>query len=171
MTDDSRRRADGGGSRADSDPVRAHERLVLDVMLGKLATFLRMCGYDTVYALDRELEADDRILALSRAEGRTLMTRDRGLAARTDDSVLLTARDPVEQLRELRGAGFRLELPDRPVRCSRCNGVVTAIDGDESTPGYAPDPAETGVWRCADCGQCFWKGSHWADVAETLADL
>ena len=151
--------------------MRAHERLVLDVMLGKLATFLRMCGYDTVYALDRELEADDRILALSRAEGRTLLTRDRGLAARTDDSVLLTARDPVEQLRELRGAGFRLELPDRPVRCSRCNGVVTAIDGDESTPGYAPDPAETGVWRCADCGQCFWKGSHWADVAETLADL
>jgi uncharacterized protein with PIN domain len=151
--------------------VRAHDRLVLDVMLGKLATFLRMCGYDTVYALDRDLEADDRILALSRAEGRTLLTRDRGLAARTDDSVLLTARDPVEQLRELRGADFALELPDRPIRCSRCNGVVTAIDGEESTPGYAPDPTETRVWRCADCGQCFWKGSHWADVAETLAGL
>ncbi|WP_227738957.1 Mut7-C RNAse domain-containing protein [Halorientalis pallida] len=152
-------------------PLRAHDRLVLDVMLGKLATFLRMCGYDAVYALDRGLEADDRILALSRAEGRTLLTRDRGLAARTDDSVLVTARDPVEQLRELRRADFRLELPDRPVRCSRCNGVVRAVDGESSTPEYAPDAAETHVCRCRDCEQCFWKGSHWADVAETLAEL
>lgn len=152
-------------------PVRAHDRLVLDVMLGKLATFLRMCGYDAVYALDRGLEADDRILALSRAEGRTLLTRDRGLAARTDDAVLLSAREPVEQLRELDAAGFQLELADRPARCGRCNGVVTAVDGDESTPGYAPDAAETNVWRCRDCGQHFWKGSHWADVAETLAEL
>jgi uncharacterized protein with PIN domain len=152
-------------------PERAHDRLVLDVMLGKLATYLRMCGYDAAYALDRGIEDDDPILTLSRAEERTLLTRDRGLAARTDDSVLLTAREPVEQLRDLREAGFRLELPDRPVRCSRCNGVLTAVDGGESTPGYAPNPSETDVWRCVDCGQCFWRGSHWTDVAETLAGL
>jgi uncharacterized protein with PIN domain len=164
-------RLPGTEDRTEDDPTRARDRLVLDVMLGKLATFLRMCGYDAVYALDRDLEADDRILALSRAEGRTLLTRDRGLAARTDDSVLLTAREPTEQLRELRAAGFRLELPDRPVRCSQCNGVVTAVDGDESTPGYAPDPAATDVWRCRDCGQCYWKGSHWADVTATLAAI
>ncbi|WP_299263114.1 Mut7-C RNAse domain-containing protein [Halorientalis sp.] len=153
------------------DPVHARDRLVLDVMLGKLATFLRMCGYDAVYALDRELEADDRILALARTEERTLLTRDRELAARADDSVLLSAPDPVEQLRELRAAGFRLELAARPARCGRCNGVAVAVDTDEPTPEYAPDAAEADVWRCRDCGQCFWKGSHWDDVAETLADL
>ncbi|WP_424019641.1 Mut7-C RNAse domain-containing protein [Halorientalis pallida] len=167
MTD----RPPGSDDGAEDEPVCAHDRLVLDVMLGKLATFLRMCGYDAVYALDRDIEADDPILALSRTEDRTLLTRDRGLAARTDDSVLLTAREPVEQLRELREAGFRLELPERPVRCSRCNGVVRAVDGEASTPGYAPDPAETGVWQCVDCGQCFWKGSHWDDVAATLGGL
>ncbi|WP_335999699.1 Mut7-C RNAse domain-containing protein [Halorientalis halophila] len=164
-------RDSGAAGGQNSEPVRSGDRLVLDVMLGKLATYLRMCGFDAVYALDRDLEADDRILALSRAEGRTLLTRDRGLAARTDDSVLLTEREPVEQLRELRDAGFRLELGDRPVRCSRCNGVVEPLTDDESTPGYAPDPAETPVWRCRDCEQCFWKGSHWADVGETLASL
>jgi len=154
-----------------SDRERPRDRLLLDVMLGKLATYLRMCGYDAAYALDRGIEADDPIVALARTEERTLLTRDRGLAARTDDAVLLSAREPVEQLRELRAAGFRLELPDRPVRCSRCNGVVEAVDGDEPTPGYAPDPAGTDVWRCRDCGQCFWRGSHWADVAATLAEL
>jgi len=99
--------------------VRANDRLVLDVMLGKLATYLRMCGYDTVYALDREVEADDRILAIARAERRTLLTRDRELAGRTDDSVLLTTRAITDQLRELQSAGFRLELSDRPTRAFR----------------------------------------------------
>jgi len=35
---------------------------LLDTMLGKLATYLRMCGYDTAYALDEEAEADDALL-------------------------------------------------------------------------------------------------------------
>jgi uncharacterized protein with PIN domain len=99
--------------------VRANDRLVLDVMLGKLATYLRMCGYDTVYALDREVEADDRILAIARAERRTLLTRDRELGCRTDDSVLLTTRAITDQLRELQSTGFRLELSDRPTRAFR----------------------------------------------------
>lgn len=159
-------RLSAGGS-----PERARDRLLLDVMLGKLATYLRMCGYDAVYALDRDEEADDRLLAMSRAEGRTLVTRDRGLANRTSDSVLLTARDIEEQLRELRDAGFRLELTDRPARCGQCNGIVERIDQGATTPGYAPTPDETAVWRCIDCGQYFWKGSHWDDVAATLNEL
>jgi len=26
-------------------------------------------------------------------------------------------------------------------------------------------------WRCTDCGQWFWKGGHWADVAARLDGL
>jgi len=163
-----------GGDSADDDtgpPQRANDRLLLDVMLGKLATYLRMCGYDAAYALDRGEEADDRLLAIARAEGRTLVTRDRGLAARTDDSVLLTERAVTDQLRELRTAGFRIELDDSPTQCGECNGVVERVPGGAITPAYAPDPAERDVWRCLDCDQHFWQGSHWDDVHETLADL
>ncbi len=155
----------------DDPPVRAPDRLLLDVMLGKLARYLRMCGYDAAYALDRDEEADDRLLAMARTEGRTLVTRDRGLANRMSDSVLLTARDIEDQLRELRDAGFHLELTDRPARCGQCNGVVEQVAAGESTPGYAPDTSETAIWRCVDCGQYFWKGSHWDDVGETLGQL
>ena len=160
-----------GRERTEAIPGRANDRLLLDVMLGKLARYLRMCGYDAAYALDRDEEADDRLLAMARSEGRTLVTRDRGLANRTSDSVLLTARDIEDQLRELRDAGFCLELTDRPARCGQCNGVVEQVAAEEETPGYAPDTSETTVWRCVDCGQYFWKGSHWEDVAETLRDL
>jgi Uncharacterized conserved protein len=144
--------------------------LLLDTMLGKLATYLRMCGYDTAYALDEGVEADDALLELAAAEGRRLLTRDRALSARAPDAVLLDSQDVEDQLRELADVGFDLALPEEPVRCGVCNATLTRVGTDEPTPDYAPDPAEAAVWRCSDCGQYFWRGSHWDDVAETLAD-
>ena len=149
----------------DGDP------LVLDAMLGKLATYLRMCGYDAAYALDRDAEADADLLALAETEGRRLVTRDAELAGKRADAVLLTAREVDDQLRELVAAGFELELSEEPVRCGTCNAPVEPVDRTEPTPEYAPDPAETAVWRCRDCGQHFWKGSHWADVADQIREL
>ncbi|MFB6183221.1 MAG: Mut7-C RNAse domain-containing protein [Haloarculaceae archaeon] len=160
----------GNADRIES-PDRAGERLLLDVMLGKLATYLRMCGYDAAYALDRGVEDDDAVAALADEEGRTLLTRDRSLAAAADASVLVTARDVRDQLRELAAGGFVLQLDDEPRYCGACNGPVEAVDRTEPTPEYAPDPDTERVWRCRDCGQHFWKGSHWDDVAETLASL
>ncbi len=144
----------------------ARSALFLDVMLGKLATYLRMCGYDTAYALDRGVEDDDRILELARGEGRTLVTRDEELAARRQDSVLLRSLDVTDQLCELRNCDFDLSLSD-PVRCSDCNGQLVRDDGE--SPEYAPDDEQ--VWRCEDCKKRFWKGSHWESVERTLEKL
>ena len=143
------------------------DRLLLDVMLGKLAVYLRTCGYDAAYAGDRDLEADARIREVAASEGRLLLTRDRQLAAAADDALLLTAREVEDQLAELREAGVRLSVADEPVRCGRCNGWLEAVD-DGGTPGYAPDPAATDCWRCCDCEQVFWKGSHHERMAEKL---
>lgn len=143
---------------------------LLDAMCGKLAVSLRMCGHDAAYALDREIENDDRLRERARREGRTLVTRDVELAARTDPSILLTSRDVCEQLHELAVAGVDLRLADEPTRCGRCNGTLEAIEKDATTPEYAPDPSKRPVWRCTECGQYFWRGSHWERVAETFAD-
>ena len=166
-------------------------RFLLDAMLGKLATYLRMCGHDAAYALDRRgasdgrredgtgndgggeggggIEDDDALLALARREDRRLVTRDADLAARADDAILASATDIDEQLRELRAAGVDLSL-DRPERCSRCNGRVERVDEGE-TPDYAPGVDERRVWRCRACGQHYWKGSHWKDVRERLRNV
>ena len=145
-------------------------KLLVDAMCGKLARYLRMCGYDAAYVLDRGIEDDEAILSVATDEGRRLVTRDEGLAARAEDAVLVRSRDVAGQLGELRIAGFELSLT-RPERCGRCNGALEAVDADETTPEYAPDPDERRVWRCADCGQYFWRGSHWDDVADRLAGL
>jgi hypothetical protein len=147
------------------------DRLLLDAMLGKLTTYLRMCGYDAAYALDDGLEADEAVLTRLRESGRTLLTRDRSLAERAPASILLTEREVEDQLRELSAAGFALELADEPDRCGTCNSPVARVDRGEPTPAYAPDPAEVAVWRCGSCGQHFWKGSHWDNVAATLEAL
>jgi uncharacterized protein with PIN domain len=141
---------------------------LLDVMLGTLSTYLRMCGYDAAYALDeeRDTEADDELLAAARAEDRTLLTRDVELAERAGDhGVLLESRDVADQLRELHHAGLALTLDDRPARCGNCNGPVERV-ADADRADHAPD--DRPVWACERCGQQFWQGSHWDRVAETL---
>jgi len=152
------------------------ERLLLDAMLGKLSTYLRMCGYDAAYVLDGVDDpgsgpSDDGILADARRSERTILTRDRDLAARDDDAVLVRSRDVEDQLSELRTAGYDLSLEATPTRCGACNGPVRPVDVGASLPAYAPDPAETDCWRCRECEQVFWKGSHWDDVRATLDEI
>jgi len=175
---------EAGDPDAGFDP--GDDRLLLDAMLGKLATYLRMCGYDAAYVDSDAAPADlvdgstgsDRdaaIRELASRESRTLLTRDRQLATATAGTaprvILLTERPIEDQLRELADEGFRLELPDRPRRCATCNASLVAVGPEEPAPDYAPDPATVDCWRCPDCGQFFWRGSHWDDVAETLAGV
>ena len=161
----------GGTPDDGSDGGRERDPLLLDAMLGKLTTYLRMCGYDAAYALDRGVEDDDAVLGLAVDEGRRLVTRDTALAARAPGGVPLRSLDVADQLRELADSGFALELADPPRRCSRCNGRLTPVEADADTPSYAPDPAAESVWRCVECDQHFWKGSHWDDVRERLSGL
>lgn len=145
--------------------------LLLDAMLGRLATYLRMCGYDTAYALDVGIEADDAILDHSLDSDRQLLTRDSDLAARAPDAILLRSRALEDQLQELSDAGFDLTLSETPEHCGVCNGPLTAVSPDTQTPEYAPDPLAEETWQCENCGQFFWKGSHWDDVAARLNDI
>jgi uncharacterized protein with PIN domain len=180
---------DGDASPGGPDPPR----VLCDAMCGKLATYLRMCGYDAAYALDRGVEADDRLLSIAAAEDRTLVTRDRELAARAADALCLTERDVLDQLREVAEAGFPVALAGTPTRCGACNGAVervgpTGVDVDpDDRPEYVPDdvgasPAGDATdddsaadprpaWRCRDCGRWFWKGGHWESVADRLAEV
>lgn len=146
------------------------EQLLVDTMLGSLTTYLRMCGYDAVYALDEDLEEDEEIAAFAHEEGRTLLTRDTDLAP-AEHAVLIQSTDIEGQLVELIEVGFDLEFPTEPRRCSNCNGTLEALPAGESTPDDAPDPDEQGVWKCTDCGQLFWKGSHWDAVARRFSGL
>ena len=153
-------------------------RLLTDAMLGTLTTYLRFAGHDTAYTPEEGVEADDAVLELADREGRRLVTRDRDLAARATRGYLLTAHDVEAQLTALVTQGLTLSVPAEPTRCGSCNGRLEQVPGGEPTPEYAPTAVSADsaagpvrVWRCVDCGQHFWKGSHWERMAEALTHL
>src|SRR5919201_3440585 len=100
----------------------AEPRFVADVMLGKLARWLRALGYDTLYYRDAP---DSRLLGLALREQRRLLTRDAALAVRAGAVGLLvraeTLDDQLREVAETFGLGPRAPL----TRCLECNGTLT----------------------------------------------
>ena len=142
---------------------------VADAMLGKLVTYMRMAGYDVVYAPDEGAVEDDEVARLAHETGRVLVTRDMELA-RSTDGLLVESKQVEGQLRELADEGLSFEL-NEPTRCSVCNGTLTEADAEDAeTSDNVPDDVER-AWRCDDCGKVYWKGSHWDDVGETFDSL
>ncbi len=103
-------------------PLRV-TRFVLDVHLGRLAAYLRMLGFDTLYS---NTATDQELARLSADEGRILLTRDWGLLKRSvvthGHAVRATAsREQVAEIVER----FDLAGSIQPfVRCLRCNGLL-----------------------------------------------
>lgn len=147
-----------------------YPRVLVDVMCGRLARYLRFAGYDAAYAGDRCLETDAAVRHVAQSEDRQIITRDRELGARVGDALVLTETDLRAQLAALADAGYDLSLPSTPTRCGVCNGRLTPVQA-ESTPDDVPDPAEIAVYRCQACGQRFWRGSHWDRVGETFEQI
>ena len=136
-------------------------RFVADVMLGKLARFLRMVGQDVLYFEDAR---DEFLIYTAKETGRLLLTRDVGLyrAAVSCGACCLLIRSNYvrEQLEEVRGAvALR---PARAVNCIRCNGPLKKVDKCE-IEGEVPEyvwHTNSEFWVCERCGRVYWRGSH-----------
>jgi len=128
----------GQANRLRPAPLR-EPRFVLDVHLGRLASYLRLLGFDTLYRNDYE---DDELERISRAEHRILLSRDTGLLKRSTvtHGAFVHTTDPRRQLREVLDR-FQLDARIRPFsRCARCNGKVEAVGAmpDEHDPDRQP---------------------------------
>ena len=144
----------------------AEPRWLADEMLGRLARYLRFLGHDTEYAVGVE---DDAVLARAVAEHRRLLTRDRALARRLPESVLLTTTDLPRQLRAVRAAAPDAGYSVAFRRCTLCKGRRdgwSPRDGGERPRGVPQDLVDAGaaIYACAACGHVYWEGSHTARV-------
>ncbi len=143
-------------------------RFVADHMLGSLAKWLRMIGYDTVY--DKSLD-DKAIAAAARADSRFILTRDKELAK--EPGAMLVEDDLLDgQLSAVR-AKFGLSFDESAIRCTACNGELAELPKEqakESVPEGA-FAANDKFWKCAGCGKVYWRGSHWLGIMERLKKL
>jgi uncharacterized protein with PIN domain len=142
--------------------VPSHEiRFFADAMLGRLAHWLRILGFDVAYEVD---VSDESLVRRALAEGRVILTRDRALPVqwRVEDVHLVASELPFEQLREVVGT---FGLADRVrlfTRCSRCNAPLRRALPEE-VRGLVPPrvlAAQSEFRRCAGCGRVYWHGSH-----------
>lgn len=144
-------------------------RFLADAMLGRLARWLRVLGFDTLY----DPAGDDKeLVALADAEHRVLLTRDRHLVRflRPQRPLLIAAVTPLPQLREVIDA-CRLAPPDALfTRCLICNRLLREATAEEAA-ALVPETARRlpgPVRRCPNCRRTYWYGSHTRRMRETL---
>lgn len=150
---------------------------VADMMHKKLARWMRILGYDTVYP---DFAEDDRIMEFARKEKRVLLTQDVELASRAKKKgigVLLVPRDTeVESqvsfvLRELK---LSIDFPKRTL-CPQCNGELMVVgrervEGNENVPKGVL-ARNSSFWLCKNCKKAYWEGSHWERIKKAVEKI
>ena len=143
-------------------------RFIADHMLGSLARWLRMMGYDTVY--DKRMD-DAAIAKAARADARFILTRDHELSK--EPGAFYVEKDDLDSQLETVARKFGLRFNEAMIRCSVCNGELKDLPKAEAA-GSVPEgalQANDKFWKCSQCGKVFWKGTHWNGIMERLRKL
>jgi uncharacterized protein with PIN domain len=134
---------------------------ILDTHLGRLAAYLRLLGFDSLYQNDF---ADEELARRSTGEQRILLTRDRGLLKRSiiTRGYCVRCSVPRDQIREV-VERFDLARSAAPFRrCLACNGLLTPVEKQAIQAQLPPGTREhfDEFYQCGSCGKIFWPGSH-----------
>lgn len=134
-------------------------RFLLDVHLGTLARRLRLLGLDTAYDSGAH---DDELVRAAVAEGRVLLTKDRGLLRRRDlpHAAYVRGTRGDDQLADVLD---RFAPPLAPyTRCTACNGVLRAVAKADIAARLEPGTARNfqEFAQCTACERVFWRGAH-----------
>jgi uncharacterized protein len=146
-------------------------KFAADAMLGRLARWLRVLGFDTTY--DAAI-ADPDLVRLADREERILLTRDRHLLRELRPARSLEVRRdaPLEQLREVVTALDLTPPAELFTRCLVCNTALTSPLPVAEAERLLPPGAgglSGAVRRCMACGRVYWQGSHVRRMLDALA--
>jgi uncharacterized protein with PIN domain len=149
---------------------KEERRFVLDTHLGRLAAYLRMLGFDSVYRNDYH---DEELARISSNQQRTLLTRDRGLLKRSIviHGYLVREAHSHDQMIEVLSR-FNLFTSILPFRhCLHCNAPLQAVP-KESIQHRLLQKTEQHYDEfhiCRECLRIYWKGSHYQRMQGLIA--
>jgi len=143
---------------------------IVDAMLGKLATWLRLTGHDTFYSTKIH---DDELLRIALEQNRVLLTSDAILSRKADNSgvEVMLVRGTVDE--EVASVFLKFGISPRAdpaiSRCTKCNGSLTHIPDDDKSriKGLVPDQTYrhyTEFWLCEYCKSVFFQGGQWTNI-------
>ncbi|MBC8359526.1 MAG: Mut7-C RNAse domain-containing protein [Candidatus Aminicenantes bacterium] len=145
---------------------------IVDCMLGKLAKWLKILGFDSLYFSKIE---DSDLLALARKEGRVLLSRDNELIDKSRDIQTLFIKSEnwniqIEQVLD----DFNLWKDISPYsRCIECNVKLKDLPKSRARNLVAPFVLEQAdsFSICSGCGRIFWKGTHHQDMEFKIEEI
>jgi uncharacterized protein with PIN domain len=131
-------------------------------MLGKLARWLIILGYDARYGAS-DL-SDLELLEQAHREGRIFLTRDLKIP-KVAGLTLYTVRPKAfeGQLQDVaRAFGLTLDPARAFTRCTYCNEPLRLVPREEALPLVPPlvRGLETPFSRCPKCKRMYWTGTH-----------
>jgi uncharacterized protein with PIN domain len=134
-------------------------RFLADAMLGRLAKWLRILGYDALYDPSWD---DAHLVRLARAEERILLTRDLELARRKGVRVLWVESETLELQLDQLHEELRVIALAPWTRCPVCNSSLMAVLRDEAWGQVPPYVFATQAeFRlCPQCDRFYWPGTH-----------
>ncbi len=141
------------------------EKFVADRSLGRLAKWLRIMGYDTIYErgdIKRHLFGK-----------RTVLTRIEKLKEK-EGVVFISFNDIRDQIRELfKKLDLTFSKEDLFTRCSVCNGELLPAKRDEvedKVPVYV-FCTQRSFSICPICGRIYWRGTHYTKMLSFLEKI
>jgi len=143
-------------------------------MLGSLAKWLRIFGFDTFYP--DSTTNDDFILQIATREKRLLISRDKELLIRAKKTLIpvlgIQATNLTEQLQQV--------LKEIPVdeekilsRCTVCNTLLHSVE-KETIKDKIPEKVfqtRNDFWVCPACSKYYWMGTHYENMREKINSL
>jgi uncharacterized protein with PIN domain len=149
-------------------------KFLCDRMLGTLAKWLRIYGFDTFYA-NNEFN-DAKLLEISKNEGCILITRDKTLnqVARRENikTIEIKTTDIDEQINAVLGE-VKVDKTKILSRCILCNTEVEEIkkkDAKEKVPGRVFKNNEK-FWLCPRCNKIYWMGTHTDEMIKKIKKI
>ena len=147
-------------------------RFIVDVNVGRLAKWLRVMGYDTLFPQEN---SDNELVRIALRENRVLVTRDAGIAQRRAarlgqmQVVHIVSDDLRSQLKQLvRDLGLNLDSGFS--RCVLCNELLYPIAKDRVAGRLPPYVLQTQsqFMECPQCHRLYWRGTHWSNMMDEL---
>lgn len=145
-------------------------KYIADCHLGKLAKYLRVMGFDTLYFNSID---DNDLVSLAKNEGRIILTRDKALHERKEASTFyLESIENLQQLKELQEY-FLIKSYVLRGRCIVCNTLLESIDKNDIKEEIPKKVKQhfSAFEICHTCDRIYWHGDHYRRMMKTIASI
>ena len=152
-------------------------KFLADAMLGKLTRFLRIFGFDTVYAIElRDYYLvnpvpDKKLIEYAKNSGRILITKDFPLhICCKEKNVYLTGQGVYSYLEQLhKELGIEFDFNINKARCSLCNEKLNKVEDKDLIKDLVLKETFCNIdefYQCSNpqCKKIYWEGTHIEDI-------